>query len=357
MWWLILYATWYRLCFVFLLPLLVGQLNDDQGVEPHLRYDQGSNQDLESNQKSDNDQDLDNVVNSDNDQDSDNNQDLNTTDDQDSDDERSSSDDDDRSNDQSNNGEGSNNQGSHGKGSIEQGVISTKWKEGLVKKSLYHKKRLHLQRLIYSVISAYNPAPSDDDGNHANVMAESEGVLLRHHHDDQQTLVQQCDSSCVVRSAQGWSTDQVTALRTLCVTGSWGDEDAAMQLQSSSDEDVAMEMDDDELVAKKQKLKTQFNEDYDNKGQDGGQDYFSEMKERLTAQVELNKSTFDGVADELRWQLEGFPAGCYVRMEIKGIPCELIERFDPRLPLIVGGLSPGEDQLSYLQVGVAKCMK
>ena len=312
-----------------LFQLLVEESIDDQAVEQQIWHDQGSDQDLDDNQDLDNDQGLYD------------DQDLNTTDDQDSDDERSSSDD-----------ERSNNQGSHSEVSREQRVISTKWKEGLVKKSLHCKRRLNLQQLIYSVNSLYNPAATtDDDGNHGNTLAESEGVLLRHHHDNQQTLVHQCDSSLVVRSALGWSVDQVTAMRTLCVTGSWGDDDAAMQLQSSSDEDVAMVMDDDELVAKKQKLKAQFNEEYDTKEQDGGQDYFSEMKDKLTAQAELNKNTFEGVVDELRWQLEGFPAGCYVRMEIKGIPCELIEKFDPRLPLIVGGLSPGEDQLSYLQVG------
>lgn len=260
---------------------------------------------------------------------------METTGDQDSDDERSSSDDE-RSNEQ---------ESSYGEGI----VISTKWKEGLVKKTT---GRINLQHTIYSVNSTHDPTAGD--GSHAHTMVESEGVLQRHHHGDQHMLVHQCDSSCTVRSPLGWSVEHMMALKTLCVTGSWGDDDAAMQLQSSSDEDIAMEMDDDELIAKKQKLKAQFNEEYDtSKEHSGEKDYFSEMKEKLAAQAELNKSTFEGVADELRWRLEGFPVGCYVRMEIKGIPCELIENFDPQQPLIVGGLSTGEEQLSYLQVGGA----
>ena len=230
-------------------------------------------------------------------------------------------------------------------------MISTKWKEGLVKKSSRIKKA-NLQHFIYSVTSTYDPSVANgDDSSHAHTMAESEGVLLRRYHGDQGILVHQCDSSCVIRSPMGWSNDKVTALKTLCVTGSWGDDDAVMQLQSSSDEDVTMEMNQDELVAKKQKLKAQFNEEYDDKEQNTEQDYFSEMKEKLAAQAELNKSTFEGVEDKLRWQLEGFPAGCYVRMKIKDIPYELVEKFDAQQPLIVGGLSPGEEQLSYLQVG------
>lgn len=277
-------------------------------------------------------------VGKDDDQELHSDQDLDTTDDQDSDDERSSSDDEHDQDKESS--------------SSEEQTISTKWKEGLVKKPSSN-SRVNLQHLIYSVNSTYNSTVDDDgdDSNHGYTTVDSEGVLLRHHHDNDHTLVHQCDSSNVVRSTMGWNAKQVTALKTLCVTGSWGDDDAVMQLQSSSeDDDVTMETDHDELVAKKQKLKAQFNEEYDHKEE---RDYFSEMKEKFAAQAELNKSTFESVPDELRWQLEGYVVGCYVRMEIKGIPCELIENFEPRQPLIVGGLSPGEEQLSYVQVSVS----
>lgn len=234
---------------------------------------------------------------------------------------------------------------------------SPKWKEGLTRKTSAM-KRANLQHFIYSFHSVYNPSLGDHGNGHVHTLAESEGVLLHHCHGDQHRLVDRYDSSCNKRShdMMRWGDEELTALKALCVTGSWGDDDAAIQLQCSSDDDhdddVTMETDSDELVAKKQKLKAQFNEEYD-KGQSDEQDYFSEMKQKLAAQAELNKSIFEGVDDELRWQLEGFPAGCYVRMEIKGIPCELLEKFDPQQPLIIGGLSPSEEQLSFLQVGGA----
>ena len=310
-------------------------VDDEQQLGSDQVYDQDTGNDQGYDQDTDNDQDYSQDLHGD--------RDLDTTSDQDSDDERSNSDD-----------ESSNDQDLSSEGSKEEKLISTKWKEGLVKKGSRIKK-VNMQHFIYSVASTYDSSVANgDDSNHTHTMVESEGVLLRSRHDDQCALVHQCDNSCVIRSPMGWSDDKVKALKTLCVTGSWGDDDAVMQLQSSSDEDVTMETDQDELVAKKQKLKAQFNEEYDSKEQNTEQDYFSEMKEKLAAQAELNKSTFEGVADELRWQLEGFPAGCYVRMEIKSIPYELVEKFDARQPLIVGGLSPGEEQLSYLQVGGAK---
>ena len=291
--------------------------NDDQGLNSDQDYDQELNIDQSNDQDSNNDEG--------------NNQSLDTASDQNSDDKRSSSD-----------NESSINQDTKckGLGSSEEIVKGTKWKEGLKKSS----KRVNLQHLIYSVSSTYSS--TSEDSGHAHTMEESEGVLLRRRHDNQHTLMHQCDSSRIVRSSLEWSNEKVTAIKILCVTGSWGDDDAVTQLQSSSDEE---EIDQDELVAKKQKLKAEFNDEYD----DRSEDYYSEMKEKLAAQAELNKSTFDGVADELRWKLEGYPAGCYVRMEIRGVPYEMVERFDPRQPLIVGGLSPGEEQLSYLQVGGA----
>jgi hypothetical protein len=43
--------------------------------------------------------------------------------------------------------------------------------------------------------------------------------------------------------------------------------------------------------------------------------------------------------------------GAYVRIILDKIPCEFVEGFDPRMPVIVGGLLPTEDTLGFMQVG------
>lgn len=283
--------------------------------------------------------------------------------DQDSDDEKSSNEDSDikRSSDEVSDNEKSIDQSSENERSSDQDSDdersddeerSLRWKEGLANK--VSRKKVKLQRLIYSITSTWSHTPINDDGGESP-MEESGGVLLRQHK-EHKGLLHRCDTSCVITTSLHWGDKQITALKSLCVTGSWGEDDATLQLQADSDDieddEVTMETDPDELVAKKQQQKAQFDIAYDDKDND----YFTEMKQKMASQAELNKSTFEGLPDELRWQLEGFSAGCYVRMEIKGIPCELVEKFDPRQPLILGGLSPGEEQLSYLQVrGGATC--
>ena len=65
---------------------------------------------------------------------------------------------------------------------------------------------------------------------------------------------------------------------------------------------------------------------------------------------QLNRSEFDGVEDELRVQFEGYRPGLYVRLEVAAVPCELVTHFDPTYPLIVGGLTTGEENIGYVQV-------
>ena len=58
--------------------------------------------------------------------------------------------------------------------------------------------------------------------------------------------------------------------------------------------------------------------------------------------------------DAIRVQYEGFRPGMYVRIEVKSVPCELVENFDPAYPLILGGLRTGEDQVGFVRIRLKK---
>ena len=65
---------------------------------------------------------------------------------------------------------------------------------------------------------------------------------------------------------------------------------------------------------------------------------------------QLNQKEFEDMEDDVRVQYEGYRPGMYVRIEIKSMPCEFIENFDPSYPVVLGGLLAGEDDIGFIQV-------
>ena len=104
-------------------------------------------------------------------------------------------------------------------------------------------------------------------------------------------------------------------------------------------------------IEKKRQLKMQFDTDYD----DGGaKTHYDDLKKEVEAQTMLNRSEFEGMDDNLRVEYEGYRPGMYVRIEIENVPCEFVDYFDPTYPIILGGLSSGEDQIGFVQCRLKK---
>ncbi|KAI0350353.1 DUF663-domain-containing protein [Trametes cingulata] len=107
------------------------------------------------------------------------------------------------------------------------------------------------------------------------------------------------------------------------------------------------------LAAKKAELKRKFDEQYDEPDA-AKSDFYTETKEAMAKQQQLNRAEFEGVDPEARALIEGYRPGTYVRMELVNVPAEMVENFDPTYPIVVGGLLPAEERFGYVQVRIKR---
>lgn len=67
------------------------------------------------------------------------------------------------------------------------------------------------------------------------------------------------------------------------------------------------------------------------------------VRRELEARRQATRRRLGSLPEEQRMQLEGARPGSYVRVELNRVSAEMVDRFDPRWPLIVGGVNPGEE--------------
>ncbi|GFF28172.1 ribosome biogenesis protein bms1 [Aspergillus lentulus] len=120
---------------------------------------------------------------------------------------------------------------------------------------------------------------------------------------------------------------------------------------------------------KKEELRLRFEEEdregfansKDNARQGGageeefGEDQWYELqKAKLQKQQDINRAEFETLDPASRARAEGFRAGTYARIVLEKVPCEFATKFNPRFPVIVGGLAPTEDRFGYVQVRIKR---
>ncbi|CAN8102151.1 unnamed protein product [Discula destructiva] len=148
--------------------------------------------------------------------------------------------------------------------------------------------------------------------------------------------------------------------------GAFADLEAGEQ-QDSTEVDIEAERKKNAL--RKEELKLRFEEE-DREGfsnekanarrEAGGDDEFGEddwydaQKALIQKQLDINKAEFENLDDRQRVLVEGFKAGRYAKMVIEGVPAEFVKKFDAKMPILVGGLSPTEDRFGYVQMRIKK---
>lgn len=137
-------------------------------------------------------------------------------------------------------------------------------------------------------------------------------------------------------------------------TGGAGDDNEANDDEANDDEADDEAKRAEALASKKAALKRKFDEQYDDDDDEDKMDFYDEKKEEMARQLQLNREEFADDDDETRAMVEGYRPGSYVRIELTGIACEMVENFDPRFPIIVGGILPAEERFGFLTVRIKR---
>ncbi|GAB1318683.1 Glycoside hydrolase 2 (Mannanase, beta-galactosidase) [Madurella fahalii] len=132
--------------------------------------------------------------------------------------------------------------------------------------------------------------------------------------------------------------------------------------------EASLEAEREKNARRKEELKLRFEEE-DREGfkndkaiarREGGDQEFGEdewydaQKAMLQKQLDINKAEFEELDESQRTAVEGYRAGKYAKLVIEGVPAEFVNRFQARLPIIVGGLSATEDRFGFVQVRIKR---
>ncbi|KAK8207087.1 GTP binding protein Bms1 [Phyllosticta capitalensis] len=131
------------------------------------------------------------------------------------------------------------------------------------------------------------------------------------------------------------------------------------------DEETKLEAEREKNARKKEELRLRFEEeDRDGfgkggeKGEDqqefGEDDWYDAQKAAIQKQLDINRAEFEQLDEQSRVRVEGYKAGTYARIVLEDVPYEFSANFNPRFPVIVGGLTPTEQRFGYVQVRIKR---
>ena len=117
------------------------------------------------------------------------------------------------------------------------------------------------------------------------------------------------------------------------------------------------------LADKKASKKGDFDNEYDeskkqkvtegNKN-DAENEYLEALKREKEARLARNEEEFGAEGERSRIRHEGYRQGMYVRVRIDSVPASFLSSFDPKMPLVLGGLTPQETNLGLTRCRIKK---
>lgn len=287
---------------------------------------------------------------------------------------------------------------------------AARWRESLLDRTVSRKNE-NLMQLVYGT-SKSKLAPDMSEQQRSSDDESEDDEFFRPKGDGSKKLTEGVDNGNVDSDdcskftsnliSKNWKDDGlIESIRDRFVTGDWSK--AAQRAQSSGagnddddDDDVygdfedlelndsppagtgksaAAPKEDDTVIEerrlKKLALRAKFDAQYDgsgvhddetdeatepkterNKANEGS--FFDKLKEEIELRKQMNLAELNDLDEATRIEIEGFRTGTYVRLEIHAVPYEIVEYFDPCHPILVGGISLGEDNVGYMQARIKR---
>ncbi len=97
-----------------------------------------------------------------------------------------------------------------------------------------------------------------------------------------------------------------------------------------------------------------LNGDGDGTDQFGEDEWYEAQKAQLHKQASVNRAELETHDEQFRVGMEGHKAGTYARVVLQSVPYEFVSTFNPRFPVIIGGLTPTEDRFGFVQVRIKR---
>ncbi|KAJ9629511.1 Glycoside hydrolase 2 (Mannanase, beta-galactosidase) [Taxawa tesnikishii (nom. ined.)] len=86
----------------------------------------------------------------------------------------------------------------------------------------------------------------------------------------------------------------------------------------------------------------------------GEDDWYDAQKALIQKQLDINRAEFEQMDELSRVRVEGYKAGTYARITLEAVPYEFSENFNPRYPILIGGLAPTEERFGFVQVRIKR---
>ncbi|TIA57573.1 putative ribosome biogenesis protein [Aureobasidium pullulans] len=148
-----------------------------------------------------------------------------------------------------------------------------------------------------------------------------------------------------------------------------GDDNEAPTNGADGEEEPDLDAERERNARRKEELKLRFEEEdkegfandkgnakRETAGDDefGEDDWYDAQKALIQKQLDINRAEFDALDEQSRVRVEGHKAGTYARIVLENVPCEFVEKFNPRFPVLIGGLAPTEDRFGYVQIRIKR---